>query len=210
MIEWIRHVKRHDNLESEVDKTFIREKIIELYRRVDEELVWAHPKPQASRTQRSQKRTREATEIDSDQPRSQQPKRIRRAITNTHDEQARQEDLFSPHIPSSERVIASGNEITDYTSIETSYTAGAFSSLPYSIPDDHNAQATPSQCIDLIPLPGQMASLGPDSAFMNSQHMPNGPSQNINSYPIHLQEFPLPDQLALYMPPIFRALNYPQ
>lgn len=209
MIEWIRHVKRHDKLESEVDKAFIREKCVELYTRVDEELFRAHPKPQASRTERSKKRTRETAEIVSYQPRLQQPKRIRRALTNEHDEQATQEVVFSPTSPSCKRVIAGDNAITNDTSIDTSYTADAFSSSSFSVSNNHDARALPSQHLDLVSLPGQMASLGPESSFALNQHMPNSSNQNFNSYAIHSQGFSVPDQSEFYMSPIFQALNYP-
>ncbi|KAM0808391.1 putative C2H2-type domain-containing protein [Seiridium cardinale] len=73
-IEWIRHAKRHQNLEDDVDKKYLQDKCADLHQRIRKELIEAHPKPCLSRTRKTQKRKLGEISTESAGPRVQWPR----------------------------------------------------------------------------------------------------------------------------------------
>lgn len=77
-IEWIRHVRRHDDIESKTDRNFMQQKCVELLNMIDTELLLVPPSTESFRDQRSVKRALDAADIGSGQilPRKRQSERL--------------------------------------------------------------------------------------------------------------------------------------
>ncbi|KAK7924659.1 hypothetical protein PG985_006713 [Apiospora marii] len=98
IIEWIRHAKRHTDLEDELDSRYLRDKCDQLLNRILQELLQAQPKPRASR--------------NAQQP-SQRTSRKRKLESTTGEEQPSPSTSSMEPLASSNEVIAMGCDISD-------------------------------------------------------------------------------------------------
>ncbi|KAI1249783.1 hypothetical protein MGN70_009397 [Eutypa lata] len=204
LIEWIRHVRRHQELESTADTVFIQEKCAELIKYIDANLLRVDPCPPSLRYQRTRKRTQETAGIDT-VPAAQRPK-LRHEVTRSRLQEAMQpatEANTSIH-----GVLETMGTVPGYglgtlsSSIEQAESTHQSCS---SLSDHHEDLVLSSQHVDPLSFPGQMADPRSEGALAASQTISVGSKQGVG-------QFALPVSLSLdpeMFPAIYAAMNYP-
>lgn len=201
LIEWIRHVRRHDDIESKTDRNFMQEKCVELLNTIDTELLLVQPSTESLRSRRSVKRARDAAEIGSDQSLPRKRRSERAVGMNNDTGEARQQNghMLLSHIQSPGQARFRGPSTIQH--VEPSQ------SIIYPVISHHDSQDLSIQHIDMPSTIEQITRSKLDSTLTNNEKLSVESGGDMDPCLFDTPEFSLPVESEVF-PAIYHAMNY--